>query len=175
MGLAAILAIYVYQNGLGKASARGGAILLSYWSQLQQPLHNLVYSYKNIHNSFIDVEKVLKLLKKKPSVEDKKDASALIIEEGKINFNKVDFSYDIHGTALTLTDVTFSANPGEMVALVGRSGAGKSTILRLVYRLYDIENGVISIDGQNIRDVTLQSLRSVIGIVPQVKIIVITI
>jgi len=153
----------------GKASSAGFPTLILYWLQLQQPMNYLGYSYKNIHNSIIDAEKVLKLLMEKSSIKDKEKAVELILDKGEIKFDHVDFTYDVRRETLTLTDITFCVPPGKMVALVGRSGGGKSTVQRLLYRFYDSKSGTISIDDQNIRDVKLQSLRSSIGIVPQVK------
>jgi ABC-type transport system involved in Fe-S cluster assembly fused permease/ATPase subunit len=153
----------------GQTSVADVSSFWSYWFQLQQPLNNLGYSYRNIHNSFIDSERVLKLLMKKPSITDKIGAKALVVTDGEIKFEHVDFSYDIRRK--TLTDLTFCAAPGKTVALVGESGSGKSTVQRLLLRFFDVNPpGIIYIDGQGIGDVTIWSLRNSIGIVPQVYI-----
>jgi len=150
-----------------EASPADISMLLAYWTQLQQPLNNLGSSYKNIHNSFIDAERLLKLLMQKPSVTDNKGAKELVVKAGKIKFENVNFSYDVERT--TLMGLTFCAAPGTTVALVGESGSGKSTVLRLLFRLFDIISpGFGSIDDQDIHNVTMQSLRKCIGIVPQV-------
>ena len=168
-GLAAACLLSAYNVVNGRASASELPTLISYWFQLQQPLNNLGYSYKNIHKAFIDAETILKLLMEELRIKDKEGAVDLVVENDEIDFNHVEFSYDGQSKASTLADLTFCALPGQTVALVGTSGSGKSTVHRLLYRYYDIESGIISIDGQNIRDLKLESLRSSIGIVPQVK------
>lgn len=92
-------------------------------------------------------------------------AKDLVVTDGVIEFRNVYFSYD--GKVDALKDVSFKIEKGNSVALVGESGSGKSSLLRLLYRFYDIQSGEILIDGQNIRDVTQTSLRRAIGIVPQ--------
>jgi ABC-type transport system involved in Fe-S cluster assembly fused permease/ATPase subunit len=109
---------------------------------------------------------MLELFTQEPSVKDKENATDLIVTEGEIKFNHVNFSYDVRREALK--DFTFSAPPGRTVALVGESGGGKSTVLRLLFRFYDVGSGSITVDGQDLRDVKLNSLRRNIGIVPQV-------
>ena len=106
---------------------------------------------------------MLKLLLEKPIIKDKADAKELVVTKGEIKFDHVNFSYDVHSTSRTLKDLTFRVLPGQTVALVGESGGGKSTVLRLLDRLYDIKSGLISIDGQDINEVTVKSLRSIIG------------
>ena len=168
--LAALLFLFAYNVVHDRASAADVGKLISYWLQLQQPLNNLGYSYKGIHDAFIDAERVLKILLEEPSIKDRVDAVDLAVDKGEIKFDHVDFSYNSQSNQLTLADLTFTALPGQTVALVGQSGGGKSTVQRLTFRFYDIESGTISVDGQDIRDVRIRSLRSCIGIVPQVKI-----
>jgi ATP-binding cassette subfamily B protein len=105
------------------------------------------------------------LLKVEREIDDKPDAAALSVTDGEIRFEHVDFDYT--GRREILKDVSFTVPPGKTVAIVGPSGAGKSTISRLLYRFYDASGGRISIDGQDIRNVTQDSLRAAIGIVPQ--------
>ena len=113
---------------------------------------------------------MLELFTQEPTVKDKPDAKDLVVTEGEIRFDRVDFSYDVRREALK--DFTFRAPPGRTVALVGESGGGKSTVFRLLFRFYDVGSGSITIDGQDLRDVKLNSLRRNIGIVPQVSIFV---
>jgi len=169
--LTALLFLSGYDVVNGRASAADVPTLISYWFQLQQPLNNLGYSYKSLHDSFIDAERVSKILLEEPSIKDRADPVDLVVDKGEIKFDHVDFSYSFQSKELTLADLTFTALPGQTVALVGQSGGGKSTVQRLIFRFYDRKSGTISIDGQDIRDVTIRSLRNCVGIVPQVKIL----
>lgn len=112
-----------------------------------------------------DSERLLQLLTTKPSITDAADAKELEVKKGEVSFNHVEFAYDPRRP--TLKDVDFTVKPGQTVALVGETGGGKSTILKLLYRYYDIQAGAIQIDGQDIREVTLDSLREAFGMVPQ--------
>jgi len=105
------------------------------------------------------------LLDEKPEIVDKPGAKPLRVEKGTIRFENVCFSYDPDRPILK--DVSFEVPAGHMVAIVGPSGAGKSTIGRILFRFYDISSGRVTIDGQDIRDVTQESLRAAIGVVPQ--------
>jgi ATP-binding cassette subfamily B protein len=105
------------------------------------------------------------LLKIAPEIVDRPDAPALAVRHGELRFRQVDFRYDPRRPILQ--DIDFTIKPGETVAIVGSSGAGKSTIARLLFRFYDVDAGAIDIDGQDIREVTQDSLRRAIGVVPQ--------
>lgn len=114
----------------------------------------------------LDAERLLQLMLTKPSVVTKPDASELVITRGEVAFEKVTFGYDPRRGAIK--DMSFQAPGGKITALVGATGGGKSTCLKLLFRFYDVSSGSITIDGQDIRDVTLSSLREQIGVVPQV-------
>ena len=133
--------------------------------QLYQPLNVMGMIYREIKQALVDIEAMFTLLGQKPEVKDKPGAKPLIVTKGAIRFENVFFSYD--DARPILRGVDFEVPPGHMVALVGPSGAGKSTVSRLLYRFYDVKSGRILIDGQDIRDVTQESLRAAIGIVPQ--------
>jgi len=137
----------------------------SYLIQLYQPLNVLGMVYRNIKQSLTDLESMFRLLKVKAEVEDKPGAPALVVAKGEIVFDHVSFRYDRRRPILQ--DVSFRVEPGAKVAIVGSSGAGKSTIARLLFRFYDVDEGAIRIDGTDIRDVTQDSLRRAIGVVPQ--------
>jgi ATP-binding cassette subfamily B protein len=133
--------------------------------QLYQPLNLLGMVYREIKQGIIDIEDLFGLLGQPSEVRDRPGAGALVVSEGRVRFENVGFSYD-EGRKI-LSGLDFEAPPGKMVAIVGASGAGKSTISRLLFRFYDASEGRVLIDGQDIRDVTQVSLRAAIGMVPQ--------
>ena len=137
--------------------------------QLYIPLNFLGVIYREIKQSLIDLEKMFALLGQNREIADSPDAKALLIPQNArgatVRFDNVRFGYDADRTILH--GVSFEIPAGKKVAVVGPSGSGKSTLARLLFRFYDVDAGSISIDGQDIRDVTQQSLRQAIGIVPQ--------
>lgn len=159
----AFLAVYRIQNG--QATSGQFAMLLMYWAQLTSPLQFFAKLGKSMSDDFIDAERLLDIMKTSPSVENKKNARPLKFVSGKVEFDKVCFSYDEQKGVIK--DVGLEIPGGQTVAFVGATGAGKSTLLRLLDRFYDVTGGAIRIDGQDIRDVDLYSLRDRIGIVPQ--------
>lgn len=158
-----ILCAYRVSQGLLNV---GDYVLFStYIIQLYAPLNFFGTYYRLIQQTFIDMENMFDLLDVDQEVQDSPDAAPLNVTRGKIEFRNVYFHYTPE--KLILRDVSFTVQPGETLALVGPSGAGKSTIVRLLFRFYDIQDGAIVIDGQNIRMVTQSSLRQNIGVVPQ--------
>jgi ABC-type multidrug transport system fused ATPase/permease subunit len=110
--------------------------------------------YKDISESMMDAERLLEIFRTKPSIVDAKDARPLKFGKGEIKFENVDYNYDAR--KLTLKNVNFTIPGGSSVAIVGETGGGKSTILKLIDRLYDVTSGSIKIDGKDIRKVTLK-------------------
>lgn len=133
--------------------------------QLSIPLNFIGFIYREIRQGFTDLEAMFDLLDEEKEIQDAPGARPLVVEAGEIEFTAVDFHYDPERKILK--NVNFRVPAGKTVAIVGPSGAGKSTISRLLFRFYDVTGGAITIDGQDIRDVTQQSLRAAIGMVPQ--------
>ena len=133
--------------------------------QLYIPLNFLGVMYREIKQALTDMEKMFRLLGENREIADKPGAQAFVAHGANIKFDNVNFGYD--AKRQILFDVTFEVPAGHTVAVVGSSGAGKSTLSRLLFRFYDIGSGSISIDGQDIRDVTQASVRDSLGIVPQ--------
>jgi ATP-binding cassette subfamily B protein len=133
--------------------------------QLAVPLNFIGFVYREIRQGLADIEHMFELLDVEPEVKDAPNAASLDVKSGTIRFEDVSFSYD--PARPILKGISFEVPAGKTIAIVGPSGAGKSTISRLLYRFYDIQSGSISIDGQDVSQVTQKSLRAAIGMVPQ--------
>ncbi|AQT61052.1 ABC transporter ATP-binding protein/permease [Cellvibrio sp. PSBB023] len=154
------------QSVLNKEMTLGDlAMINAYMIQLFIPLNFLGFVYREIRRSLTDLENMLALLKRDASIQDAGDAQPLAIARGDIHWRDVGFGY--HPERPIVQQFNLHIPAGSKVAIVGSSGAGKSTLARLLYRFYDIQSGSIEIDGQDIRRVTLDSLRRAIAIVPQ--------
>lgn len=162
VGLSSLI---VHEISVGRSSTGDFVFFIQYWSSLISPLAYLSAHYRWLVSDLVDAERLLFLFQSKPSVNDREWAMPLKPGDGRVSFHHVDFAYD--SRLKTLKDVDMSIEPGTTVALVGMTGSGKTTILRLLLRLYDVTSGQIEIDGQDIRDITLSSLRQTIGVVPQ--------
>ena len=160
--------IYFYGGYLfikGEISIGSIIAFVALLGRLYLPVSQLSNIHIDVTRSLALFQRIFEYFDQKQEIEDKRDATCLELIEGKVDFEKVYFSYN--NMVQVLEDISFSVNPGTMVALVGSSGAGKTTITNLIPRLYEVIQGSIKIDGRDIRDVTLESLRRQIGIVMQ--------
>jgi ATP-binding cassette subfamily B protein len=152
----------VAREGMGPGDITAVMLIML---NLYAPLNILGFAYREIKQTSIDMEKMFGFLDEAPDVADAPNASALQAGAGEVAFEGVGFAHE--GRDQGLEDVSFIAPAGKTTAIVGPSGAGKSTVLKLLFRFYDPERGRVTIDGQDLRDVTQASLRSALGLVPQ--------
>ncbi len=144
----------------------GDLVLINmYLVQLYYPLSNLGFAYREIKLAFFDMEHMFSLLDEKQEIKDKHDAHSLVMRHAEIEFANVNFYYN--KDRKILSDVSFNIPIGKTLAIVGPSGAGKSTITRLLFRFYEVSSGRILVDGNNVDELRQESLRKVIGVVPQ--------
>ncbi|KAM5344651.1 hypothetical protein ACJ41O_013186 [Fusarium nematophilum] len=160
-----LASLVLYEISMGRASPGDFVFLIQYWEYLVWPLKFLSHNYRYMMSDLVDAERLLYLLQTKPTIVDKDGAQDLEKVRGCVAFEDVTFSYDPRKK--TINGLSFSLTPGQTVALVGETGAGKSSIIKLLLRFYDVSGGRITIDGHDIRDITLGSLRNALGVVPQ--------
>jgi ATP-binding cassette subfamily B protein len=164
-GVTVIMFLAARQVTVGQMSIGDLVLVNAFMLQLFIPLNFLGIVYRQIKYALADMDLVFKLLERRPEVVDTPDAKPLELHGGRIEFDEVAFAYQPERPILR--GLSFEVPAGHKVAIVGHSGAGKSTIARLLYRFYDVTSGAIRIDGQDLRHVTQESLRRAIGIVPQ--------
>ncbi len=165
LGLSAVMIMCAYGIRRGTNTVGDLVMINAMMIQLYQPLNFMGMVYREIKQAVIDIETMFAILAVEPEIKDRPGAKPLVVRKGAIRFENVSFDYE--PARQILKGLSFEVPAGHTVAVVGPSGAGKSTISRLLFRFYDVTGGRISIDGQDIRDVTQKSLRSAIGVVPQ--------
>ena len=164
-GLVAVMVMAALGVNDGTLTVGDFVLVNAYMIQITMPLNFLGTVYREIRQALIDMGDMFDLLEQPAEVQDKPDASALDVTGGAISFKNVVFSYDVERPILKGIDLDVPA--GQTVAIVGSSGSGKSTVGRLLFRFYDVNDGALIIDGQDVRDVTQESLHAQIGVVPQ--------
>ena len=165
IGLMGVLGLAALGAARGRMTVGDFVLVNAYLLQLYIPLNVLGVVYRSLKQSLVDYEQMHRLLSTTAEVQDRAGAQALRETGGEIVFQDVGFAYEPRRNILQ--HVAFAVAPGRKVALVGSSGAGKSTIARLLFRFYDVSSGAITIGGEDLRDVTQESLRAAIGVVPQ--------
>ncbi|HCI07286.1 MAG TPA: metal ABC transporter permease, partial [Sulfitobacter sp.] len=164
-GLVSVLILAAVGVENGNLSVGDFVMVNAYMIQIMLPLNFLGSVYREIRQALVDMGQMFTLLEQPADVSDAADAKILKITGGEIELDDVHFGYDKERAILKGVSVT--AKPGQMVAIVGSTGSGKSTIGRLLFRFYDVSGGALRIDGQDVRDVTQESLHAAIGVVPQ--------
>lgn len=163
--MTAMMTLAALQVRDGSMTLGDFVLINAFTMQIFMPLNFLGFVYREIRGSLANIEQMFTLLRKRPQVEDLPNARELIVTQGEISFEQVGFFYQQQRDILR--QISFTVKSGQKVAVVGESGGGKSTLVKLLFRFYDVTAGRILIDGQDISQVTQQSLRSAIGIVPQ--------
>ena len=164
-GLVIVMVMAAIGVQKGQMTVGDFVMVNAYMIQITMPLNFLGSVYREIRQALVDMGEMFDLLEQPSEVNDKPDAKTLQVTGGSIRFEGVDFGYGEERQILKSLDL--EVKPGQTVAVVGPSGSGKSTIGRLLFRFYDVNGGAIKIDGQDIRDITQDSLHDALGIVPQ--------
>ncbi len=164
-GLVAVMLLAARGVQDGTLTVGDFVMVNAYMIQITMPLNFLGTVYREIRQALVDMGEMFDLLGQPAEIVDKPDAKPLVVTGGEVRFEHVDFGYDPE--RIILEDFNLCVCAGQTVAVVGSSGAGKSTIGRLLFRFYDVNGGSLKIDGQDVRDVTQSSLRASIGVVPQ--------
>jgi ATP-binding cassette subfamily B protein len=165
VGLTVVMLLAAWRVTHGQMTIGDFVLVNTYLLQLFQPLNFLGFAYREIKQGLVDMEAMFRLLREEREIADKPGAPALRVAAGEVTFQDVRFGY--RPDREILKGVAFTVPPGRTLAIVGPTGAGKSTISRLLFRFYDANEGVVRIDGQDVREVTQDSLRGAIGVVPQ--------
>ena len=165
IGLLSVMLLAALGVQAGELTVGDFVLVNAYMIQITMPLNFLGTVYREIRQALVDMRQMFDLLDEPTEIKDRVKAPALKIASGNLHFEKVNFSYD-QGRQI-LKEITVDVPAGKTVAIVGPSGSGKTTIGRLLFRFYDVTNGAVLIDGQDVRDITQDSLHQAIGVVPQ--------
>ena len=165
IAMTSMMGMAAYQVSQGVMTIGDFVLINAFTMQIFMPLNFLGFVYREIKGSLANIEQMFGLLDKKPLIVDVPNAQPLNITKGTVQFNGVHFSY--HEERPIIKGISFNIERGQKVAVVGASGSGKSTLVKLLYRFYEVNDGVISLDEQDIKQVSQDSLRQAIGIVPQ--------
>lgn len=158
----AIRVLHIEAAGIGEITA-----FSIYLSMFWGPIRNLANYYNKLITNLSSAERIYEIMDTEPGLKDEDNAAAMSIEQGEVNFENVSFAYPDEPDRYILKDVSFTARPGQTIALVGPTGAGKTTIVSLISRFYDACGGKVTIDGQDVKNVKYRSLRSSMGIMTQ--------
>jgi len=164
-GLVAVMVMAAIGVQGGSMTVGDFVMVNAYMIQITMPLNFLGTVYREIRQSLVDMGEMFGLLEQAPDITEKASAKVLNVQGGEVSFDTVFFGYD--PARPILKGVSLQVRPGQTLAVVGPSGSGKSTIGRLLFRFYDVQEGAVKIDGQDLRDLTLESLHAAIGVVPQ--------
>ncbi|MGB3244442.1 MAG: ABC transporter ATP-binding protein/permease [Sulfitobacter sp.] len=164
-GLVGVMVMAAYGVQSGALTVGDFVMVNAYMIQITVPLNFLGTVYREIRQALVDMGQMFGLLEQPAEIADKPDAAALGVKGGRVTLENVTFGYDPE--RVILKNVSLEAEPGQTVAIVGSTGSGKSTIGRLLFRFYDVQQGALKIDGQDVRDITQDSLHHAIGVVPQ--------
>lgn len=165
LGLLAVMVLSAWNVIEGRMQIGDLTAVMLMLLSLYAPLNILGWAWREIKQGAVDLEKLHGLMAMVPDVRDAPDAKMLARPEGRVTFDQVGFSHE--GRAVGVSGISFDVMPGRKIAFVGTSGAGKSTLLKLLFRFYDVDEGSVRIDGQDVRTVTQDSLRAALGLVPQ--------
>jgi subfamily B ATP-binding cassette protein MsbA len=165
-GIGVVVAVGTWELSQGRLTIGGLLVFLVYLSQLYAPIRGLSELFNTFYEATAGAERVIEVFDQQPTVKEREDAIALDLARGHVEFDSVRFSYPGKKRE-ALSDVTFEVGPGEVLALVGPSGSGKSTIAKLLLRFYDPDAGAVRLDGYDLRELTLRSMRENVAVLLQ--------